>query len=111
MGCALPVLAQLGRTIEQRRDESEATASYTKKLLVQGVSAIAAKVLEEGAELAAALQNDEGDERVISESADVLYHLMVGLASRGLALRDVERELARRFNMSGLEEKASRGKS
>ena len=46
---------------------------------------------------------------MVSESADVLYHLMVGLVARGLSLADVESELARRFGMSGLEEKASRG--
>lgn len=103
---ALPVLAQLGATIEARK-ESSADASYTKALLTKGPEKIAAKIREEGGELGDAL-GGESDERVVSESADVLYHLMVGLASRGLAMDDVAAELARRFGMSGLEEKASR---
>lgn len=104
---ALPVLAQLGATIEARKGES-ADKSYTKSLLVKGPEKIAAKIREEGGELGDALEG-ESDERVISESADVLYHLMVGLAARGLSMDDVAGELARRFGMSGLEEKASRG--
>ena len=44
----------------------------------------------------------------MSEMADVLYHAMVGLSARGLSLRDVAHELARRFGTSGHEEKASR---
>ncbi len=103
---ALPVLAQLGATIEARKEES-ASKSYTKSLLVKGPEKIAAKIREEGGELGDALES-ESDERVVSESADVLYHLMVGLAARGLDLDDVAGELARRFGMSGLEEKASR---
>jgi phosphoribosyl-ATP pyrophosphohydrolase/phosphoribosyl-AMP cyclohydrolase len=103
---ALPVLAQLGATIEARR-ESSADASYTKSLLTKGPEKIAAKIREEGGELGDALV-DESDERVVSESADVLYHLLVGLAARGLAMEDVAVELGRRFGMSGLEEKASR---
>lgn len=103
---ALPVLAQLGATIEARKAES-ADKSYTKSLLVKGPEKIAAKIREEGGELGEALQS-EPDERVVSESADVLYHLMVGLAARGLSMEDVASELARRFGMSGLEEKASR---
>jgi phosphoribosyl-ATP pyrophosphohydrolase len=46
---------------------------------------------------------------VVSESADVIYHLMVGLLARGLCLKDVEAELARRVGVSGHVEKASRG--
>ena len=104
---ALPVLARLGATIEARK-ASSATKSYTRSLLDGGPAKVAGKVREEGGELADALEN-ESDERVVSESADVLYHLMVGLAARGLSLADVEAELAKRFGMSGLEEKASRG--
>jgi len=104
---ALPVLSQLGASIEARKGES-ADKSYTKSLLVKGPETIAAKIREEGGELGEALEG-ESDERVIAESADLLYHLMVGLAARGLSMDDVAGELARRFGVSGLEEKAARG--
>jgi phosphoribosyl-ATP pyrophosphohydrolase/phosphoribosyl-AMP cyclohydrolase len=92
------------------RKEAGADRSYTRKLLDEGAAKIAAKVREEGDELARALEG-ESDERVISESADVLYHALVGLIARGVTLRDVEAELARRFGISGLAEKASRKRS
>lgn len=103
---ALPVLAELERTVEARKSSS-AERSYTRSLLDEGPEKIAAKVREEADELATALI-DEADERVVSETADVLYHAMVGLVARGLSLGDVERELARRFGVSGHDEKASR---
>lgn len=89
------------------RKETAADRSYTRKLLDEGAAKIAAKVREEGDELARALES-ESAERVVSEAADVLYHAMVGLIARGVELRDVEAELARRFGTSGLVEKASR---
>lgn len=89
------------------RKEAAADRSYTRKLLDEGPRKIAAKVREEGDELARALEN-ESDERVVSEAADVVYHALVGLIARGVSLRDVEAELARRFGISGLVEKASR---
>ena len=104
---AQPVLAHLQSTLVRRRDDGSSEKSYTRSLLSKGAEVIAGKVREEGEELAVALET-EGDERVISEAADVLYHVMVGLLARGLTLREVELELARRFGMSGLEEKASR---
>lgn len=103
---ALPVLAELERTIEARK-RSSADKSYTRSLLDKGPPKIAAKVREEADELGEAL-TDESDERVVCETADVLYHAMVGLVARGLSLADVERELARRFGVSGHDEKASR---
>ena len=91
------------------RKTAAADRSYTRKLLDEGPAKIAAKVREEGDELARALEG-ENDERVISETADVVYHALVGLIARGVELRDVEAELARRFGVSGLDEKASRRK-
>jgi phosphoribosyl-ATP pyrophosphohydrolase/phosphoribosyl-AMP cyclohydrolase len=82
-------------------------ASYTKALLDAGVIKVGAKIEEEAGELARALQA-ETDQRVISEAADLMYHLMVGLLARNLSPQDVERELTRRFGTSGLAEKASR---
>lgn len=103
---ALPTLGRLALTLEARRDTSGAK-SYTKSLLDGGPAKIAGKVREEGDELATAL-TDESDARVVSEAADVIYHLMVGLLARGLTLGEVEGELARRFGTSGHTEKASR---
>jgi phosphoribosyl-ATP pyrophosphohydrolase/phosphoribosyl-AMP cyclohydrolase len=78
-------LATLERTIESRRQASP-PESYTAALLADP-ERLAAKVEEEGEELARAAR-DESDERVAEEAADVLYHLTVLLASRGLRLAD-----------------------
>ncbi len=103
---ALPSLAALGEVLERRRDE-DAGRSYTKSLLEGGPDRIGAKLREEADELARAIAG-ESDERVASEGADLLYHAMVGLVSRGLTLDDVARMLASRFGVSGHDEKASR---
>ena len=103
----LPILQGLEQTLRTRQT-STSTKSYTKSLFEAGPAKIAAKIREEGGELAQAVES-ESDERVVSESADVLYHLMVGLLARGLCLRDVQQELGCRFGVSGHEEKASRG--
>ena len=104
-------LDQLEETIRQRQLAGEADKSYTAKLLAGGVAKIGPKVIEEAAEVveAAAEPDEAGREHTIREAADVIYHLMVLLAVRGVKLNEVEAELARRFGMSGLEEKASRG--
>jgi phosphoribosyl-ATP pyrophosphohydrolase len=106
-------LDQLEETIRQRQLAGEADKSYTAKLLAGGVAKIGPKVTEEAAEVveAAAEPDEAGREHTIREAADVIYHLMVLLAVRGVKLDEVEAELARRFGMSGLEEKASRGTS
>lgn len=101
------VLAALGDVIESRRGGS-AEKSYTSRLLAGGPEAAGRKVTEEAGELVQAAVG-ETDERVVSEAADLLYHTLVLLACRGLTLSDVESELQRRFGISGLEEKASRG--
>ncbi len=81
--------------------------SYTRKLLDEGVQKCAKKLGEEATEtVVAALSGDK--QAVVSESADLLYHLLVVLESRGVKLDDVYAELKRRTAQSGLEEKASR---
>lgn len=102
-----PVLEALTELIEARKSD-DAQKSYTRSLLDGGARRIGAKLREEADELAGALEG-ETDERVASEAADLLYHAMVGLASRGLSLRDVEAVLAARFGVSGHEEKRGRG--
>lgn len=103
---ATPLLPRLFAELSARRDADEGS-SYTRKLLSEGAAKIGAKVREEAAEFDDAIQS-ESDERVVSEAADVVYHLLVGLLSRNVELRDVEAELARRFGVSGLVEKANR---
>jgi phosphoribosyl-ATP pyrophosphohydrolase len=86
--------------------------SYTTRLLAGGVTAIGEKIVEEAHEVveAAAEPGDAGRTHTTGEAADVIYHLFVLLGWRGIALADVEAELARRFGISGLEEKAARPK-
>lgn len=103
---AAPFLHELERIIASRRDAS-ASKSYTRTLLDGGADRIGAKLREEADELACAIAS-EADERVVSEAADVLYHLMVGLASRGIGMREVLSALADRTKKSGHEEKAAR---
>jgi phosphoribosyl-ATP pyrophosphohydrolase/phosphoribosyl-AMP cyclohydrolase len=84
----------LWRTISKRAAERPA-GSYTTELLEAGVGAVARKVGEEAVELTVAAL-DESDERVVEEAADLVYHLYVLLAARGLDVAAVEDELARR---------------
>jgi phosphoribosyl-ATP pyrophosphohydrolase len=103
-------LDQLEQTIAERKAAASADKSYTAKLLAGDVAAIGAKVTEEAAEVveAAGESGEEGRQHTIREAGDVLYHLLVLLAAREVKLSEVESELARRFGMSGLEEKLSR---
>ena len=102
------IVDQLARTIEARRD-STAEKSYTKSLLEKGMPKILEKIAEESGELAAELP--DGDEaKVVHETADLLFHVMVGLTARRIPVERVLDELARRFGTSGHVEKASRTK-
>jgi phosphoribosyl-AMP cyclohydrolase / phosphoribosyl-ATP pyrophosphohydrolase len=104
------ILSQLARVIEHRRDtptpDGEKT-SYTKSLLSAGMPKILAKIAEEHGELAEELPVGETG-KVVHETADLLFHVMVGLAARGVPVEAVLSELARRFGTSGHVEKASR---
>lgn len=91
LSCFAP---ELWRTISERARERPA-GSYTTELLDAGVGASARKVGEEAVELSVAAL-DESDERVIEEAADLVYHLYVLLAARGLDVAQVEDELTRR---------------
>ena len=89
------------------RAEADAVKSYTKSLLEKGAAACARKFGEEAVEFViAAVSEDTAALR--AEAADVLYHLLVALRARDVALVDVLAELERRTARSGLEEKASR---
>ncbi|HEX3115277.1 MAG TPA: phosphoribosyl-ATP diphosphatase [Bradyrhizobium sp.] len=96
----------LAATIDARA-VSGGEASYTRKLLDKGPEHCAKKLGEEAVEtVIAAIENDRN--HLIAESADLLFHLLVLLKSRGVKLEEVESALAQRTAMSGLEEKASR---
>jgi phosphoribosyl-ATP pyrophosphohydrolase len=89
------------------RAAASAEVSYTRKLLDRGPAQCAKKFGEEAVEtVLAAVAEDRG--RLIAEAADLLYHLLVLLEARGVALAEVEAALAERLGSSGLEEKASR---
>jgi phosphoribosyl-ATP pyrophosphohydrolase len=91
----------------KERASASPEVSYTRKLMDKGVAHCAKKLGEEAVEtVIAAIAED--DERLASEAADLLYHLLVVLEARGVALADVERALAKRSGMSGLAEKAGR---
>jgi phosphoribosyl-ATP pyrophosphohydrolase/phosphoribosyl-AMP cyclohydrolase len=105
-GPALPILHRLAQIIEARR-ESTAEKSYTRSLLDAGMPKILAKIAEEHGELAAELP-DGDDAKVIHETADLVFHVMVGLAARRVPIDAVLAELGRRFGTSGHVEKARR---
>jgi len=100
------VLEALERVVVSRKGDSP-ERSYTSRLFAGGVAACGAKVTEEAGELVAAAAA-ESTERVVAEAADLVYHMVVLLACRDVPLAAVEGELARRFGISGLVEKAAR---
>ncbi len=100
-------LADLEKKVHERAQAS-AQDSYTRALLDKGIAHCAKKLGEEAFETAmAAVQEDRT--RLIAETADLLYHLMVVLEARGVALAEVEAELEKRTAQSGHAEKAARG--
>ncbi len=101
-----PLLLKLEAALEARKTSS-GEKSYTKSLYEGGAARIGVKLREEADELARAVDG-ETDERVASEAADVVYHLMVALRHRNIPVRAVLAELDRRFGTSGHEEKANR---
>jgi phosphoribosyl-ATP pyrophosphohydrolase len=103
------VLAQLMAVIEDRK-RTLPEKSYTTKLFAGGVPKIGEKIVEEAAEVveAAGEPGEEGRAHLIREAGDLIYHLFVMLGHREVRLAEVEAELARRFGISGLDEKASR---
>jgi phosphoribosyl-ATP pyrophosphohydrolase len=102
-------LESLERVVTARKAAPSAR-SYTSRLLAGGVPAIGAKVTEEAGELVEAAAREPTD-RVVAEAADLVYHMLVLLAARDVPLAAVEAELARRFGVSGLDEKAARAPS
>ncbi|WP_195820639.1 phosphoribosyl-ATP diphosphatase [Roseobacter sp. MH60115] len=99
-------LDDLFQTIEARKS-ADPDSSWTAQLLAKGPEKCAEKFGEEAIE--AIIEAVKGDkERLTSEAADVLYHLLVMLAASDVTLDEVLRELDRRQGQSGLAEKAAR---
>ncbi len=105
----MSTLNDLADTIAQRA-KADPDSSWTAKLLAKGPEKCAEKFGEEAVEaiIEAVKDNREG---LISESADVLFHLLVMLQSRGVTLDEVLAELEKRQGTSGIAEKSSRPKS
>ena len=103
------IFQQLMEVIEDRR-ANPPERSYTTKLFQGGVQKIGGKILEEAQEVveAAGEADESGRQHLIREAADLIYHLFVMLGHRDVRLSEVEAELARRFGISGLDEKAAR---
>ena len=106
------ILKELGDILEARKNAAP-ESSYVASLHSKGLNKILEKVGEEATEtiLAAKDAQISGDNKdVIYETADLWFHSLVALSALGERPEAVVNELARRFNMSGLEEKASRTK-
>ncbi|MFL0800679.1 MAG: phosphoribosyl-ATP diphosphatase [Agarilytica sp.] len=107
------VLQALDEVLEQRKKAGDADKSYVAQLHAKGLNKILEKVGEESTEtiIAAkdAAQSGQCD-LLVAETADLWFHSMVMLSHLGAQSSDVLEELARRFDLSGLDEKASRGK-
>jgi phosphoribosyl-ATP pyrophosphohydrolase len=102
----MDMLNRLEATIRERR-QGDPAASYVAKLTARGRHKIAQKIGEEATEtVIAAIADDRAG--IVSESADLIFHLLVLLADAGVTLDEIRDELARREGVSGIEEKASR---
>ena len=105
--CAQDVLVRLARVLEERKG-ADPDASYVARLYAKGLDGILKKIGEEATETVMAAK-DWAAERLVCEIADLWFHCLVLLAHQGLGPEPVLAELARRFGISGIEEKASRG--
>jgi phosphoribosyl-ATP pyrophosphohydrolase/phosphoribosyl-AMP cyclohydrolase len=113
-GAPSAVVDRIVRVIEDRRAASasasaSAEKSYTRSLLDAGMPKILEKIAEEHGELATELP--AGPEKaIVHETADLLFHVLVGLAARNVPVGAVWAELERRFGVSGHTEKEMRGR-
>jgi phosphoribosyl-ATP pyrophosphohydrolase/phosphoribosyl-AMP cyclohydrolase len=100
------VVDELYHTILSRKG-ADPKSSYTASLLAKGDNSMLKKVVEEAGEFSFAIKDNDKDE-IIYEAADLLYHTLVAMASKNVSPDRVKQEIARRFGMSGIEEKNSR---
>ena len=104
------ILPQLMAVIADRKANPPGR-SYVASLLQGGLSKIGPKIIEEAREVveAAGESGDEGSAHLVHEVADLLFHTLVLLGEREVPWGRIEGELARRFGVSGIDEKESRG--
>lgn len=102
------VIDTLYHTILDRK-HADPESSWTAKLFSKGENDILKKVIEEAGEFSFAVKDNDEDE-IVYECADLTYHVMVALGYRNISPDRVKQELARRFGLSGIAEKASRNK-
>lgn len=100
------VLDNLYHTIQQRKND-DPTKSYTAKLLQGKENSMLKKIVEEAGEFTFAIKDNDKEE-IVYEAADIVYHMMVALASKNIDPDQVKQELSRRFGLSGIDEKNSR---
>ncbi len=103
---AYGVIDTLYHTIQERKN-ADPSSSWTAKLFSKGENTILKKVIEEAGEFSFAYKDDDEGE-MIYEAADLTYHMLVALASKNISPDRIKQELARRFGISGIEEKNSR---
>jgi len=106
MNSAYSVLDNLYHVIQERKND-DPKKSYTSKLLNGKENSMLKKIVEEAGEFTFAVKDNDIDE-IVYEGADLVYHCMVALASKNISPDRVKQELARRFGMSGIDEKNSR---
>jgi len=105
------VLKQLCDVLEQRKQEADPENSYVAQLHSKGLNKILEKVGEEATEMILAAKDAEQSKdatELIGETADLWFHSLVALSHLDCDADQVLEELSKRFNLSGLEEKASR---
>jgi phosphoribosyl-ATP pyrophosphohydrolase len=105
------LLSRLDAVISERLGHSDPTTSYVASLHRGGLDSILKKVAEESGETLIAAKNaaqSGANGQLVHETADLWFHCMVMLAELGLSSADVLAELERRFDLSGLTEKAAR---
>jgi len=100
------IIDTLYHTIQNRKNASS-DKSYTAKLLKGNQNSMLKKIVEEASELCFAIK-DNNENEVIYEAADIAYHILVALASKNINPDRIKQELARRFGVSGIEEKKLR---
>jgi phosphoribosyl-ATP pyrophosphohydrolase len=103
------ILIELAKVLEARK-QADPDDSYVASLYAKGLDAILKKIGEEATETVMAAK-DGNKQQIVYETADLWFHTLVLLAQQGLGPNDVLSELARRFGISGIEEKAGRNKS
>ena len=99
------IIDQLEQVLDERKDV-ESDNSYVASLYSKGNVYICDKILEEASELVEA--SEDTTQRVIHETADLLFHVLVLLASRDIKYARIKDELERRFGTSGIDEKNNR---